>query len=80
MEFLTAYEVTDKSVMDRYHVRFNTGDEWIMSENADSAQGLCYYAGVFFWTTPAGAFEIDYEELPEGIKAAIKNLERTHDE
>ena len=74
MDFVTAYD-TGEGTLDRYIVRFNNGDEFIMSHNADSAQGLCYYNGLFYWSTPVGAFDVPYEELPEGVKRQIEYLE-----
>jgi hypothetical protein len=79
MEFITAYNTKMQSMLqgplDRFHIRFNTGDEWMMSSNADSPQGICYYNGLFYWSTPVGAFEVPYEELPEGVKRQIEYLE-----
>ena len=75
MEFLAAYESVEKDIMDRYHIRFNTGDEWVMSKNANSSQGVCYYNGLFHFSQPANCFEISLDDLPSGVKQQIDYLE-----
>lgn len=78
MIFDKAFEAVTCKTADRYHIRFNTGDEWVMSEHADRANGICYYNGTFFWSIPAGSFELDYAELPDGVKKTIHFLERVN--
>ena len=73
MEFLTAYD-TGEGFFERYIIKFNTGEQYSMSFNADSPQGLCSFDG-FFCTTPDNWQEILFKDLPQGVKNQIRYLE-----
>ena len=78
MDFLTAYD-TGEGFFDRYIIRFNNGSEYSMSVNADSPQGMCYYMGLYLYSEPDNGLEVLFDDLPDGVKRQIRNLEKEYE-
>ena len=58
---------------DRYTVKIKA-DFWFMSDNADSANGVCMYGGEY-QNDPEDK-EISLTDLPKGARRQIANLRR----